>query len=304
MPVAAPPQQSLPSQTRMPTNSPPKYTAPFDTKVYSIHPDMAEVFKKWTGIVDDDELKEHLIKVSKEAFDHFRYPCISMFPPTDLPSYDQIKALGRHRKRHILLEIGPGLGTEIRRLVYDGYPVNDIVAIDLLGGLWESGHALFKSDASTFPVKFIEGDIFRNEVLSLDVPGEISQDNPRLEEIENLEPLSGKTSVIIIQQVFHLFSLERQIELAKRLLKLIKLEKGSIICGRQGGSVPERNCHTQNVDHYLHSPKTWEKMWEELLPTSKAKYSTEFRPLPADIEEVYYSLSQTTGYVTWSIEIL
>lgn len=52
----------------MSTDKAPKYTAPFDTQLYSVHPDMAEVFKQWTGIVDDEELKEHLINVSREAF--------------------------------------------------------------------------------------------------------------------------------------------------------------------------------------------------------------------------------------------
>lgn len=84
----------------MTTNKAPKYKAPFDTQLYSIHPDMIEVFKMNTGIVDDEALKTHLIKVSKDAFgvrvyswkvaydeadgsclyiQRFPYPCISMF---------------------------------------------------------------------------------------------------------------------------------------------------------------------------------------------------------------------------------
>lgn len=151
----------------------------------------------------------------------------------------------------------------------------------------------------------MEGDIFDNDLLSLNAITPVPKGVPSLEGLANLQPLCGQVSIILIQQVFHLFSLKRQIELAKRLLKLIKLEPGNIICGRQGGSIPERNCHTQKIDHYLHSPETWEKMWQDILPKSvKAEFRTEFRPLPADIEEAYYSLSQTTGYVTWSIEIL
>lgn len=49
-------------------NKVPKYVAPFDTQLFSIHPDMIQVFKTNTGIVDDEVLKKHLIEVSRDAF--------------------------------------------------------------------------------------------------------------------------------------------------------------------------------------------------------------------------------------------
>lgn len=59
---------SLSPQQQIMSNKAPKYKAPFDTQLYSIHPDMIQMFKINTGIVDDEVLKKHLIEVSRDAF--------------------------------------------------------------------------------------------------------------------------------------------------------------------------------------------------------------------------------------------
>jgi hypothetical protein len=73
-------------------------------------------------------------------------------PITDLISYDDIVALGKQNSGNILLEIGPAcmslvfvstedtnrksiiVGIELRQLVSDGYPVGDVIALELFPG--------------------------------------------------------------------------------------------------------------------------------------------------------------------------
>lgn len=133
---------------------------------------------------------------------------------------------------------------------------------------WELGHKLFKSTLETFPVPFIQADAFDPVSLApspipTTVPTELL---PPLSTLTSLTPLIGRLSAIHTSAFFHLFSEEKQLELAKRIAPLLSPEPGSVIFGAHGG-LPEKGLRDRKNSHgiymFCHSPETWKELWEK-----------------------------------------
>ena len=136
---------------------------------------------------------------------------------------------------------------------------------------WEYGHQLFKSTPQTFPVAFIPGDVFdpafisqRGPFLSMaDVKGSVT---PPLNTLSSLIPLQGKISAIHMSSFFHLFSEDRQLQLAKIVSSLLSPEKGSVIFGQHVG-MPAKGLRVpvmySGLTMFCHSPESWTQMWVE-----------------------------------------
>jgi len=246
-----------------------------DPDLYNLQPQEAAFFKQQTGIHDDELLKQHIIQVQTKAYEIYSYHCIYRFNfirfkiPT-LPGYKQAFSLLNERNRPILIDIGCCLGTDVRKAVFDGWPIQDIIASDIQKGFWEYGHQLFKSTPETFPVAFIPGDVFdpafisqRGPFLSTaDVKGAVM---PPLNTLTSLIPLQGKISAIHMSSFFHLFPEDLQLQLAKIVSSLLSPEKGSIIFGQHVG-MPVKGFKDEfkaQVKMFCHSPESWTQMWVE-----------------------------------------
>ncbi|KAJ7873999.1 hypothetical protein B0H14DRAFT_2224458, partial [Mycena olivaceomarginata] len=142
-----------------------------------------------------------------------------------LPTYEEILRLGREQETAILLDLGCCCGTDIRKVARDGFPIGNLIASDVLADFWTIGHELFRSTPETFPVVFLPGDALDAEFLEpstpLTAPSEIKGSPPPLSSLTSLTPLRGHVSVIHISSVFHLFSEEQQLQLARSLAELL-----------------------------------------------------------------------------------
>ena len=140
-------------------------------------------------------------------------------------------------------------------------------------GFWEYGHQLFKSTPETFPVAFIPGDIFDPAFISetgpflsmAEVNGTVM---PPLNTLSSLNPVRGKISAIHASDLFHLFSEERQLQLAKIISSFLSPEKGSVIFG-QHTARPIKGLRDEEkfnrVKMFCHSPESWAQMWIEVF---------------------------------------
>jgi len=279
----------------------------FVPSLYSMDPRLGELFKSWTGIRGDEELKQHVLRIQSAAYEKFPYPCIRMFmtykmPITDVMSYNDIVALGKQNSGNILLEVGPAFGIELRHLVSDGYPIKNIIALELIPELWDIGHKLCRSDTLEFPVKVLEGDVFDEVHVSL--TSNISPTRPDLKIISTLRPLQGHVSVLLAMQLFHLFTKEKQVILAQRFAHLLKRTSGSLITGRQTGSPVPRHMTVGGQLLYFHSPESWKKMWSAIFPEGTVEYTTELKPLPSDIVKDTLDLVKSTVFLTWTIRVI
>ncbi|KAE9392994.1 hypothetical protein BT96DRAFT_1023274 [Gymnopus androsaceus JB14] len=265
------------------------FYVPLDEKFYDLDEDEKTFFKKETGIQDDAELKKHIIGVQTKAFSIYPYPCIRLFDFArlqlgQLPAYEQLIKLGKERKNAILIDVGCCFGSDIRKAVRDGYPVQNTLSLDLRKDLWDLGHELFKSTPHSFPASFMEGDILSPGFLSAVPP--FAKDSapatavPSLENITSLNELHGFVSAISMNHFFHLFSETQQEQIAYGVAGLLSSEPGSMILGEHGGRSVKGFWAPggSNLRMFCHSPESWKELWEGIFGVGCVEVKAEFRP--------------------------
>lgn len=182
-------------------------------------------------------------------------------------------------------------------------PLWDSVSLTslIVPGFWECGHELFKSTRDTFPAAFVGGDIFDPLVLaprgafidSADIDFNNSKPVPPLRELTSLTPLQGKISAIHTSAFFHLFSEEKQLELAHLVASLLLPQPGSIIFGAHV-STPTKGYRKDGVrkwNMFCHSPESWRDMWFEVFSSADTKgedkVRVEAKLVPTPIEDAW-----------------
>ncbi|KAF5327167.1 hypothetical protein D9619_004544 [Psilocybe cf. subviscida] len=148
-------------------------------------------------------------------------------------------------------------------------------------GFWDYGHELFKSNSKTFPAGFVAGDIFDPSTLaprgayidSTDIDTISSERLAPLQDLTSLTPLLGNVSAIHTASFFHLFSEEKQLDLARRVSSLLVPKPGSIIFGSHF-ALPEMGFRSEGGREwkmFCHSPETWKDMWLEVFDCGDGK---------------------------------
>lgn len=144
------------------------------------------------------------------------------------------------------LDLGCCFGQDIRRLVKDGVASENCYGSDLRLNFMELGYELFL-DKNSLKTKFIEADVFDPE--------------------SNLKSLDGQIDILHAAAFFHLFDYENQKKVGKRVARLLRPQKGSLLVGRQvgnvkGGEFEHRTNTTQKM--FRHDVETWKQMWKEI----------------------------------------
>ena len=180
----------------------------------------------------------------------FPYPCIGQFRFLDLSIgihtlYPEILSrLTSGNQKY--LDLGCCFGQDIRRLVKDGAVAENLYGADLRLDFIQLGYKLFL-DSETLKSSFIEGDVFDPD--------------------SKLTDLEGQIDVLHTAAFFHLFGLEDQKKVARRVVKLLKPQKDSLLVGRQvgnikGGEFPHRTNPSQIM--YRHNAQTWQQLWNDI----------------------------------------
>ncbi|KAF7312539.1 Methyltransferase ausD [Mycena indigotica] len=255
--------------------------------------------REQTGISDPAKLKEHVLAVQTKAYEIYGYPCIRLFSfvrlrISRLPAYVKVLNLLRERPTALCLDLGCCcafrlnktrmlasahhviVGTDVRKLATDGFPIEQLIASDLHKEFWNYGHELFQTTPETLPIKFLEGDIFDPGFMQATTS---PLESPlKLDTITSLTPLAGQLSVIHASYFFHLFSEHKQLELAKILAKLLSPQPGSLILGahtsreEQGTRTrPYRGQGDQAGEMFCHSPGSWVELWQSVFPTGSVQ---------------------------------
>jgi hypothetical protein len=120
------------------------------------------------------------------------------------------------------------------------------------------GYRLFL-DRDTLKSKFIEADIFdANSALS---------------------ELDGKIDIIYAASFLHLFNYQGQIKVCKRLVKLLREKKDSLILGRQVGN-SDAGEYVQETNEsgimYKHNPESFKKMWDRVGEETGTKWRVDY----------------------------
>ena len=154
---------------------------------------------------------------------------------------------------------------------------------------WDLGHKLFNSTPLTFPIKFIEGDIFDDSVFHLSLPSYTFPQLPAppLPKLGNsLNFLRHHVSVIYVSAVFHLFSEDEQLQLGRKLGALLSPLPGSMILGSHIG-MATAGIKTETLggikEMFCHSPESWCALWDGVV---FEKGTVEVRAVLSDAVEI------------------
>lgn len=123
------------------------------------------------------------------------------------------------------------VGTDVRKLVYDGYPAKNVYGCDLYQAYLDCGYQLYQ-DKTTCGITFFADDVFE-----MPYPPPTTKSMP--EKVTALSHLVGHVSHIYAGELFHLFSETQQHQLAQRLAALLKRSPGAVIYGKHWASPTE-----------------------------------------------------------------
>ena len=169
------------------------------------------------------------------------------------PAYPSI--IQRLKDGASFLDIGCFLGQDLRRLIADGAPPDNLYALDVVSH-WDVGYELFR-DRDRFSAGFIEADILF----------------PNAE----LQALTGKIDIISITHVLHQWDWADQV---KCLVQLAGLSSGpgAMVVGFQVGSVGVREIRALGLaktDAYWHSPESLEELWQQVGKKTGTRWESE-----------------------------
>ncbi|TVY67440.1 Methyltransferase trt5 [Lachnellula suecica] len=219
-----------------------------------------ELLENYSGI-PASEVEEHVYRIRDEAWDIFPYPCIGGFRFLDLaisksPDYQDV--LQRLKSNNeTFLDLGCCFGQELRKVASDGAPQENLYGCDLRPEFFDLGYKLFR-DQDTLKSKFIAADIF-------DPASAVSE-------------LDGKIDIIYAGSFLHLFGWQQQVAICKRIVKLLKPKKGSLLLGRQVGNlVAGEKVHRTNESEkmFRHNAESFKKMWDEVGEATGTKWTVQ-----------------------------
>ncbi|KAJ7457345.1 hypothetical protein FB451DRAFT_1047325, partial [Mycena latifolia] len=262
--------------------------------------------KEQTGIQDPEALKKHVLAIQAKAYALYDYPCIRTF---DFVRYVRrrihIVFVLKHRRSRIstfngaiLLDLGCCFGTDIRQAASDGFPVQNLIAIDIHPEFWKLGHELFRSTPETFPVTFLVGDALDPDFLEptepIVTPTEVALSAPPLTSLTSLTPLRGHVAAIHISFLFHLLPETQQRQLVCAVAGLLSPVHGSVIFGSHVGMREKGSKKSSFGSTFCHSPESWREMWEEMFPKGRIR-------VDAELQRRRVSDPPNVGFLVWSV---
>ena len=152
------------------------------------------------------------------------------------------EVLHRVRAGETFLDLGCCFGQDIRKLIHDGAPSENILGVDTEPRFLELGYELF-GDREKLKARFHTQDVFDENFLA---------------------EWRGKIDIIFLGSFLHLFSFEQQKVIIAQLVKVLRKRKDVLVFGRhlatERGGVLRTNSLGWSLYH--HSPETIRQLWE------------------------------------------
>lgn len=237
-----------------------------------------KLYREYVGITDDEELKQHLMEIRADAWAIYQYRCVASFMFVNYNLSDtyggdwyQSTILERLRNEGALfLDLACAFGHTARNLVFDGVNDAQIVSADLRREFWELGYKLFR-DRDKFHGKFFQGDILDEEYL---------------------KEWEGKFDILHVSALFHLFNVEDQKKIMRRIINLLSKKPGSVFFGRAAGNtIPQYKINPiRSQGLYQHNEESFKEMFAETVRGEewdvKVILRTDFHGRPDSVDEI------------------
>lgn len=186
----------------------------------------------------------HQISTSGEVI---RYGCISEFTflnpsVTRRPIYFNLLSQAQEARakgeRPRWLEVGCAFGTDVRKVILDGWPRDDILALDVVPTYWNYGLSLF-GDTANPPCEFLCADLTTHTLPISISPVDVAYTNLVL------HVLTRPQTVYLVVNIFSL------------------LNPGGCFWGHTLGNELESSWSPYGNDWWLHSEKSLRNLLEE-----------------------------------------
>jgi len=235
---------------------------PLDPSILTLN-DVERDFLHASISKDDDDLRKRITDVQQRAYAKYPYPCVRAFHHINLMMsknavYGEVLEAGKSGDT-VFLDLGCCMGTDVRKLVFDGYPAANVIGCDLRQEFIDLGYELY-NDRDTCAIRFVVDDIFK--------AGTPASSHPPLAQVTQLSQLQGRVSHFYLGALFHLYNEETQFAIALTVGKLLRKQKGSISFGRHVGVEDSKEGIADDHlgrDRYSHSPSSWVKLWKEVF---------------------------------------
>ncbi|KAL2864490.1 class I SAM-dependent methyltransferase [Aspergillus lucknowensis] len=215
-----------------------------------------EILLQWSGL-DEKELLPHLDAIRAQAWPLGEYPCIGlwMFLLPGLAAFPQFAQILAHAKRGdgIVLDLGCGLGQDLRLLAVHGVPTTQMWALDVEERLWELGYDLFR-DRGRMAAAFIQADFLQLAPTTLP---------------------AAKLNVVIAAQFLHLFSWEKQLEAVKKIVDLSS--PGTMLVGYQQGRQRAREYLRPWGMMFYHNRESFLRLWDLVQQETRTNWTIEIQ---------------------------
>ncbi|KAL6717776.1 hypothetical protein ACLMJK_003861 [Lecanora helva] len=190
------------------------------------------------------------------------------------PHYPQILQRFKSKPDTTLLDLGCCFAQELRQLALDGVPSNHLYGIDVDAKFFDLGYELFL-DRTTLQSRFLAADV-------LDTSNS-----------EDIDEVSGKIDIIWAASFFHLFPRPRQVIAVKATIRMLKPVPGSMVLGRQLGSVKpgEYDVMKDGRWQFRHDEQSWKELWEEVGKETGTKWKVQ-----ASLDEVDFGYAQNKSW--------
>lgn len=157
-----------------------------------------------------------------------------------------------------LLDLGCGLGQDIRKLIHDGAPAANVYGCDAMRGLADAGYDLFQ-DRSRLPNAILIADIFATEPPTLAGP-------------------EGEVDMVFAGSIFHLFDWQQQAAIAERIVKHLQTRTGSLVFGHHLGHLHAGN-YPYGLDSsstiFKHDEQSFQRLWQQVGEATETSWKVE-----------------------------
>lgn len=235
----------------------------YDENVKSIPDDARRLLEEYSGL-DPNEIIPHVVALRDKAFKIWSYACIGQmrfltYNLSLLPFYRQV--LTRIHSGATFLDAGCCFGQEIRYMVQDGVPSTQLYGFDLEPDFIELGYQLFR-DRDKLQATFVSGDVLAGPTT----PGG-----------QEFIKLKGQMDIVFASSFLHVWDWEDMIKAAKCLVFMTRPQPGSMIIGKQLGSVNagQYKMPTSSGFNYRHNAESMRRFWQQIGEETETSWKVE-----------------------------
>lgn len=196
-----------------------------------------------------------------------------------------IARLTATESRDAILDLGCGLGQNIRQFAQAGVPPAKLFAADLRADLMQIGFEMFRDRERLAEASFVTG-------------------NALAPDDAELNKLHGKVSIVHAANFFHLFSWDAQRQIGVRMDKLLQGKENVFVFGRHVGSLESGDrafASHLSEEQYLHDQGSFQRLWDEIGDKTGSRWEAKVEVI-AKMPPGYEYLGEAaryTRFVVW-----